>query len=348
MKGSGHEKKKGFTLVELMIVLAVISILVTAAVPNMDSIKLDAYNRKAESNILMVKTFLEDRKFRDKYTIYQQNDIKGISLEQVMSDVGVNVAKAMEDTFSASRALDNPFTGSKAILYESQVSSLRKDGSVLVMHSTGTLPENVNDISMMADSEERPGITTVKVYPDGYVIYGVGKDRRIITPFIIEMPDIEAFKIEDATPSAPKPRDEYVRGNTMTLVEYLEARVEEDLTKYGKEKDLMFHLYYGSSSGMESLASYFGADKNPLKNPFSGMHYTGYVSNSTEVPKGYAIIVFEKDQFFTKEEISLYKGSIFVLPINPKGNEVTGYRVLSILEDGNTEEYLVTGSKWDS
>jgi len=336
------EVKKGFTLIELMIVLAVISILVTVAAPNVDSIRSDAYNRKIESNILMVKTFLEDRKFKDKNIIYQQHDKNGLALELVMDDVKTDVAEAMKGAFSGSRSLDNPFTGSKEILYDNTESHPDGKGSIVVMHSVGTLPGDVNGISMKSDGKKHPGNTMVVIYPDGYVVYGVGKDGNLISPSIIEMPDMEAFYIDDVDPATPKPGDESVRNNARMLIEYLEARIEEDLLKYGKEKDFMHHLYYGSSSGLESLASYFGQDKNPLKNPFSDMHYMEYISSSTEVPKGYAIIVFEKDQFFSEDQLTLYEGSIFVLPINPKGNEVTGYRVLSILKDGITEEHMVT------
>jgi len=339
--------KKGFTLVELMIVLAVVSILVTAAVPNVDSIRLDAYNRKIESNILMVKTFLEDRRFKDKYTIYQQSDVNKTSLEQVMSNVKADVAKAMEDSFSDSRSLDNPFTGSRKILYKSPESSLERDGSVMVLHSTGTLPEDINDISLITDGEKHPGITMVTIYPDGYVIYGVGKDGMIISPFIISMPSIEAFYIEEVPPPTPQPKDKQVRENALSIIEYLKARIEEDLMKHRKEKDFMHYLYYNSSSGLESLEAYFSKDNYPVINPYSGMFYTGYVSDSSETPEGYAILVFEKDQFFKNDELVLYEGSIMVFPINPKGNEVTGYKVLSILEGGNTEEYMVISGKGD-
>lgn len=54
-----HRNQKGFTLIELMIVIAIIGILAAIAIPQFSSYRAKSYNAAALSDIRNLKTDLE-------------------------------------------------------------------------------------------------------------------------------------------------------------------------------------------------------------------------------------------------------------------------------------------------
>jgi len=60
-------KSKGFTLVELMIVIAIIAILVTMAVPRFSAYRVKAYNAAALSDLKNVKIILDAYYIENKF-----------------------------------------------------------------------------------------------------------------------------------------------------------------------------------------------------------------------------------------------------------------------------------------
>lgn len=54
-----NKHQKGFTLIELMIVIAIIGILISIAVPKFNSLKAKSYNAAALSDARNLKTELE-------------------------------------------------------------------------------------------------------------------------------------------------------------------------------------------------------------------------------------------------------------------------------------------------
>ena len=53
------ENQKGFTLIELMIVIAIIAILAAMAIPQFSSYKAKGYNAAAQSDLRVFKTDIE-------------------------------------------------------------------------------------------------------------------------------------------------------------------------------------------------------------------------------------------------------------------------------------------------
>lgn len=211
------KNKKGFTLIELLIVLAIIAILTPIVIPKVKTVKEDAINKKVNANIFMVKTFLEDRRFLDKSTIYDEYDKKTTEekteslLSSVLDIVKTNVGQAMEGIFTASRAIENPFTGSKTISYNTESLILNNvDCSIVIVKDTRNAPENEELISYPENTELKrlSGKVAVIIFKDRYVGYGIDKAGNVVSPFIVKMPPEKALTLNppiQTNPEEPSP-----------------------------------------------------------------------------------------------------------------------------------------------
>jgi prepilin-type N-terminal cleavage/methylation domain-containing protein len=210
IQGDVMKKNNGFTLIELMIVLSIISILVLVSVPKLNSVKKNAADRKVDANVYIVKAFLEDRRFGDKGTIVELYDNQKQPLGEVLKAVQNNIGKAMELTFTASRSIENPYSGSSSISYTVQnIESNTENASVVVSGSTGSLPQNENSIVYPVVSNWRifSGKVIVIVYNSGYIGFGVNENGTKVKPFVIKMPSEQAFNIDPVPPPVTEPPD---------------------------------------------------------------------------------------------------------------------------------------------
>jgi prepilin-type N-terminal cleavage/methylation domain-containing protein len=362
------KNKKGFTLIEIMIVLTIIAILTPIVIPKLKIVKVEAVNKKVDANVFMVKAFLEDRRFLDKVTIYDQYDRKSESertdtlLSNTLNTVKQNVGQAMESVFTASRAIENPFTESKVISYNiSDITLFNSDCSAIIIRDTTITPPEKEDrliYPSITDWKKYAGKIIVTVFKDRYSGYGVGRDGSKISPFIVKMPENRDLSVGDL-PSVLTPEKELER-NVSTIVDYLEERISDSLPSGSgddKEKFFMQRLWNSGNDEVNSFKNEFGRNGNPIENPYSHMKGVFYENDNqgatgdndldqdeSNTDAKSSIIVFEKSQFIEKNDTtvrteiaSLYKGCILISPINTtgQGNDVAGYRVRAIDGEGN-------------
>jgi prepilin-type N-terminal cleavage/methylation domain-containing protein len=195
--------KKGFTLIEIMIVLAIIALLSVILMPKVEAIKLQSKNNSVTTNVLLVRTYLENRSGKDAIS-YETSTTAGDTQETALANILSNndsgntgytgVGPDMTSDFSGSNALVNPFNNNSSIVY-SQGNVTNKGSSstsaVLLYYSTDTLPADNSSVSSSAVLPSGTGFAgsvVVVVYSTGYVLYGVDNSGQIISVYIIKFP----------------------------------------------------------------------------------------------------------------------------------------------------------------
>ncbi len=170
MKGWGFmenvmklEKKKGFTLIELMIVLAVIAILAVVLIPKSQIFKNNSKNAGVITNVNTVRGYLETKITNNggasQYLGWSQMQ------DAVKSDFGLtgryqdfspvtNATNAQKDN-----QIVNPFGKDKV--------------SVRVSNQSGSINDTISPRTNETSSHE--GAVIIYVYSDGYAVFGVDK-----------------------------------------------------------------------------------------------------------------------------------------------------------------------------
>jgi type IV pilus assembly protein PilA len=120
-------KKKGFTLIELMIVLAIIAILSVVLIPKAGILKNQAKNAGVNTNVNLVRAYLETKTGRD---FFQSSKV---SEDDKAADLLAAINAALSD---GSDILTNPLGKTKALYVvadePTDLSSYDK-GSVIVV-----------------------------------------------------------------------------------------------------------------------------------------------------------------------------------------------------------------------
>jgi prepilin-type N-terminal cleavage/methylation domain-containing protein len=187
--------KKGFTLIELMIVISVIGILGMVIVPNVGSVKTQSKNQSAATNVMLVRSFIENRGARDAIALNTAL-LAGRSYSEAMGEILNSLKSDMTQVFSGSNALQNPFNNTTSINYSHQDVRLNNpdSASVVLGYSAdvnSVLPTDNSTVSSALPKDKSfAGNVVVIMYKTGYVLYGMDSNGDIININIIKNPPI--------------------------------------------------------------------------------------------------------------------------------------------------------------
>ena len=331
-------RKKGFTLIELMIVISIVGILSAVTVPKLNFFKKESKMEQLKANIVTVKSFLNERK---EPTIKAPSTLATLTKD------------AMTSVFSGSRAMKNPFTNSNVIYYAGEIigtgyfsnltlNNNNIEASVLIFYVGGTLsnsgttfnsnaplPVTENTVSYFnrfsaSSLKNHAGKVLIIVHYDGFVGFGVNDEGEMLEPFVLKFTNINDYKLGAVKPSPVSDLDIIQE----EIIDYLFKRVKDDIRFIQREngndeKTIMNYLYNNFPTSVEnSFAVRYSAAKTQL-----------VTSNGwKKVDTNKIFLLFEQDQFFTPDDKSAYRNTLCVIP-NIKGNP-PGYIVYIIDADG--------------
>ena len=190
-------------MIELMIVIAVIGLLSVVLIPKVLPLKDAAKNNAVEANVLIVRSFLENRAGADKINIV--SSLKADSsisnaLNSIKDDIGIK----MNTTFSGSSAMKNPFNNATKIDKSSANVALNSNlgsSSVIIGYDVMSIPTVASSIT---NTVANPGVTVIIVYETGYVTYGVDNFGEMVKPTLINMPEAGATLPDLDNPLTPQ------------------------------------------------------------------------------------------------------------------------------------------------
>lgn len=186
-------RKKGFTLIEIMIVLAIIGILSMILIPKVGGIKLNSKNNSVTTNVLLVRTYLENRMGKDgiSYNIATKGTPTQTA-EQALKIIHSNVGGDMTSNFMGSNALTNPFNSNSSINYSNADVSGNNPSSASVVigyNSAASLPASKSVVkNNLPKGQDFVGDVVVVIYSTGYVLYGVDNIGDMTDIYIIKFP----------------------------------------------------------------------------------------------------------------------------------------------------------------
>jgi type IV pilus assembly protein PilA len=168
--------KKGFTLIELMIVLAIIAILAVVLVPKAGQMKDNARNAGVTTNVNAVRGVLEAKVVDIKYL-----------------GVAANTRTLLFNTFKSDNELVNPFNVkcknvATAINKPLSTSESVNDSIVVYNYGNPTVPSTIaSDITSTTNiNSANKGKVFIYVYADGYVVFGVDSTLAAVNVAIIK------------------------------------------------------------------------------------------------------------------------------------------------------------------
>ena len=186
-------RKKGFTLIEIMIVISIIGLLSIILIPKVAAIKVQSKNKNVSANVLLVRTYLENRSGKDGIS-YQVSINGSKTTEQALTTILSNMGTDMISNFTGSNALINPFNDSNSIIYSKgniNNKALSSVSSVMAYYCTGSLPSNndaASNDSIFPKGSDLSGNVIIVVYSTGYVLYGIDDSGQIVNVYIIKFP----------------------------------------------------------------------------------------------------------------------------------------------------------------
>lgn len=169
-------KQKGFTLIELMIVLAIIAILAVVLVPKAAQMKDNSRNSGVVTNVNAVRGVLEAKVVDTKYL-----------------GSAANTRTLLNSTFTGDNDLVNPLnskgTGVDAatdVAVTTAATSVATDSIVVYAPATLGAAPALSTITGLAPASGNKGIVYVYVYTDGYAVFGVDSTGNVVNASIIK------------------------------------------------------------------------------------------------------------------------------------------------------------------
>lgn len=164
-------KKKGFTLIELMIVLAIIAILAIVLIPKAGILKSSAKDTGVTTNVNTVRAFVETKAANDNYldatAMYDQIKTK----------------------FTGDNVIVNPLTKANTIpnIITKDVTNIASSYSIVITNKNGgaTVPANSQDLGETPIDSSK-GTVFVYVYSNGYAVFGVNSDKQVVNYTVIK------------------------------------------------------------------------------------------------------------------------------------------------------------------
>lgn len=323
--------KKGFTLIELMIVIAIIGVLSVVLIPKALPLKNQAKNNAVQANVYIVRSFLENRAGADRASIVSSlgtnTDITSIA--NTLSPIKDNIGLTMTTAFSGSSAMKNPFNSNTAINNAAMnyTNLTIGNSSVVVGYDTTSIPTNVSNITSTVTT---PGVTAIIVYQTGYVVYGIDILGKVIQPTLVNMPNmpnrVGQLPVITNPPIPTTPvSDPTLTGDSKIVSDFLKSRVSLDiLTWNGNSTSMASDLY------TDMLSVFAPNSTNQILNPFNSAA-NSIVNKSTNVydtGNKYSVII-SPNGTFTDTTLSKYKGCVFINVLSSG----SGYQVKYV--DGN-------------
>lgn len=344
-------RKRGFTLIEIMIVLAIIALLSVVLVPKVGAIKLQSKNKNVTTNVMLVRSYLENRSGKDGIQ-YKVLTIGGKTQEQALDSIlksnnndntnYIGIGPDMTSNFSGSNALTNPFTGNNSIVY-SQGNITNKSpsstSSLLVYYSTGNLPSDNNSVinsSMMPKGVDFKGNVVVVVYSTGYVLYGVDNSGEMVSVYIIKFPPTPPIAKSGVTPGDgdnPGGNSE-ILSNVEKVVAYIRSNAIEKIITGAPDNQVWPVMRTPLYSDLYNQFTPNNSSKH-LVNPYKKNVDDIIDGNASWVDpsKDYSIIAYPGENISQADtKYSNFEGAVVVyITSNP-----LGYIVYGIDDDGNS------------
>lgn len=158
-------KKRGFTLIELMIVLAIIAILAVVIVPKSGIFKKNAKTAGVTTNMNTVRAYLE--------TKTGDNKLGPTDLQKAMKNnfkAGTEDSiKNPKDNNSASIVLSTSVGTTPSVIISTKKPTTFKAGTVIVYVGEYTI-----------DNNKPEPVGTGETGTDGYIVYGVDLDGNLL------------------------------------------------------------------------------------------------------------------------------------------------------------------------
>ncbi|AZV55561.1 type II secretion system protein [Clostridium sp. AWRP] len=164
------EKKKGFTLIELMIVLAIIAILAVVLIPKSQIFKNNSKNAGVTTNVNTVRGYLETKVTNsggaDSY-------LNAATLKTaIASNFSLDSSTFVPTGSSSSEQLVNPFN--------------KDNASVSVVDKSSDETNNKVDTVSPSSTGVNDGEVVIYVCKDGYVVFGVDKGGDLTQTFKVK------------------------------------------------------------------------------------------------------------------------------------------------------------------
>lgn len=329
-------RKKGFTLIEIMIVIAIIGLLSMILIPKVGAIKLQSKNKSVSTNVLLVRTYLENRSGKDGIS-YQVSVNAKKTQEQALTTILSNVGTDMTSKFSGSNALTNPFSNNSSVVYSQgnvTSSATSSASSVLVYYCIDALPADNNTVSNSTVLPKGAGFignVVVVVYSTGYVLYGLDNSGQMINIYIIKFPPTPSAAQSGVTPGNGDKSG--IMGNIGDVVTYIKSIAINKIITGAPDNQvwpvmrtpLYTDLFNKFTPGNDSLH---------IVNPYHANVDAIIDSNNSWVDpsKDYAIIAYPADNISQADtKYSQFDGAVVVyITPNP-----LGYIVYGIDSNGN-------------